>query len=76
MLFDALASGLVKHRHVADHTPIAEGRCVLQSVNVRVLDEADQGEDEDWAREVCGVGEYCGLRRLVRGPRRLKSVDA
>ena len=35
---------------------IAEGRCVLQSVNVRALDEADQGEDEDWAREVRGVG--------------------
>ena len=36
--------------------PIAEGRCVLWSVNVRALDEANQGEDEDWAREVRGVG--------------------
>ena len=54
LLFDALASGVVKHRHVADHTAVAEGRGILQSVSVRPLDEADQGEDRDCAGRRAG----------------------
>ena len=49
MSFEVLASAVLKHRYVADHTTVAEGRGILHSIFVRALEEADQGEDGHWA---------------------------